>query len=287
MLLFIVFLHSLLLSSLLEYKYHKLGATLWVIVIAITISHLVESSESIYIYLFFMVAWCFTHFEYFMTTGNLIGIKTTTWLAIVLSLVFAAWGIHLIPKWVPIWKGIEPVVFFPPKDKNSAILCFLYVAWPLFLLAVGYVMFTIGRVGYNFQKKLSDSHFAELFLKFIEARKSADGGDMEEQYNLAMMYFRGTGTVSNETEAYKWLVRSAEQGYLSAQLYCGTLFFLDKGANRNLVQSYVWLSLAAAQGASKAYEFRKKVIAEMSSSDIEKAEKQVAQQQQNILKNNQ
>ena len=48
-------------------------------------------------------------------------------------------------------------------------------------------------------------------------KKSAEAGFADGQYNLAMCYYNGVGTTTNDEEAMKWLRKSAEQGSSKAK----------------------------------------------------------------------
>lgn len=54
-------------------------------------------------------------------------------------------------------------------------------------------------------------------------QKSADGGDAEGQYLLALCHRKGLGTEKNPAEAKKWLQASAKNGYAAAQSALSTL----------------------------------------------------------------
>lgn len=46
----------------------------------------------------------------------------------------------------------------------------------------------------------------------------AEQGDAEAQFNLGVLFKNGIGVTQNDTEAMRWLRKSAEQGYEHAML---------------------------------------------------------------------
>ena len=52
-----------------------------------------------------------------------------------------------------------------------------------------------------------------------EKRKSAEQGNPEAQYNLAVCYFNGEGVTRDEAEAMRWFLKAAEQGNVNAKMF--------------------------------------------------------------------
>jgi len=61
-------------------------------------------------------------------------------------------------------------------------------------------------------------------------RPQAEQGDVNAQYDLALMYFNGEGVPQDFTEAEKWWRKAAEQGNAEAQYNLGVMY-----ANRRIV----------------------------------------------------
>ena len=78
-------------------------------------------------------------------------------------------------------------------------------------------------------------------------RELAEQGDVEAQYSLGNMYYRGMGVPENYAEAAKWYRKAAEQGMAQAQSSLGSMYASGEGVPQDFVQAYKWLILALAQ----------------------------------------
>ena len=66
---------------------------------------------------------------------------------------------------------------------------------------------------------------AKCYSIFVNwAKKVADEGDADAQYNLGVCYKYGKGVEKDETEAIKWIRKAAEQGYAMAQCNLGVCY---------------------------------------------------------------
>jgi len=83
-------------------------------------------------------------------------------------------------------------------------------------------------------------------------RASAEQGDAEGQYQLALVYSRGLGVEKDFTEALKWDRLAAEQGHAKAQYNLGMMYYFGKGAPLNKVIAYQWVLLSADRGEQAA-----------------------------------
>jgi len=95
-------------------------------------------------------------------------------------------------------------------------------------------------------------------------REAAERGDVEAQYNLALMYVQGRGLLRNQAAALTWFRGAAEKGHGGAQYNLGVrLHCASKGSpgpqSATLrIEAFQWLRLAEAQsypGAAAALEF--------------------------------
>ena len=57
-----------------------------------------------------------------------------------------------------------------------------------------------------------------------QTKKAADQGNAKAQYNLGVMYDKGTGVAQDYKEAIKWYQKAADQGYASAQYNLGVMY---------------------------------------------------------------
>ena len=82
--------------------------------------------------------------------------------------------------------------------------------------------------------------------------RSAEGGDSDAQFNLAVSYANGEGVARDLEQAAHWYRRSAEQGNAEAQYNLGVSHAEGKGVARDLEQAVVWYHKSAEQGHALA-----------------------------------
>ena len=73
----------------------------------------------------------------------------------------------------------------------------------------------------------------------------------------------GAGTTKKSQETVRRDRLTVEQGNASAQYDMGLMYARGTGVRRDYVQAYLWLSLAAAQGHNSARKYRDKIDKEM------------------------
>jgi TPR repeat protein len=83
-------------------------------------------------------------------------------------------------------------------------------------------------------------------------RASAEQGDAEGQYQLALVYSRGLGVEKDFDQALKWNRLAAEQGHAKAQYNLGMMYYFGKGVPLDKVIAYQWVLLSAAGGEQAA-----------------------------------
>ena len=66
------------------------------------------------------------------------------------------------------------------------------------------------------------------------------------------MYYTGTGTTVDYSEAANWVRRAAEQGYARAQLDLAYLYEQGKGVSLDYVSAYSWYKIAMNGGQKLA-----------------------------------
>jgi len=99
-------------------------------------------------------------------------------------------------------------------------------------------------------------------------RASAEQGDAEGQYQLALVYSRGLGVEKDFTEALKWNRLAAEQGHAKAQYNLGMMYYFGKGAPLDKVIAYQWVLLSASGGEQAAKEAVAALAENLSSQQI-------------------
>lgn len=92
--------------------------------------------------------------------------------------------------------------------------------------------------------------------KYLEALSQwmpeAEVGNRSAQYNLGLMYLRGSGVDKDEATALEWFEKSAKQNYTQAQYRAGLLRSQIKGELRSQRQGVIWLHEAAKRGHAGA-----------------------------------
>ena len=101
----------------------------------------------------------------------------------------------------------------------------------------------------------------------------ADQGNAAAQFNLGVMYNSGDGVPEDDVEAVKWYRKAADQGNAAAQFNLGVMYSSGEGVPEDLVQAYSWINLAAAKGYNKASEGKEILVKDMTSSQIEEAQR--------------
>jgi TPR repeat protein len=83
-------------------------------------------------------------------------------------------------------------------------------------------------------------------------RLSAMDGFAEAQWNLGVSYYEGYGVVKDYPEAARWFKLAAAQGKVNAQEVLGRMYDSGRGVIQDYAESVRWYKLAAAQGNSNA-----------------------------------
>ncbi|HSI13652.1 MAG TPA: tetratricopeptide repeat protein [Chthoniobacter sp.] len=91
-----------------------------------------------------------------------------------------------------------------------------------------------------------------LPLAFKEFRASAEKGEADCQFNVALMYEKGIGVAKDEKEAVVWYGKSAEQGNSNAQFNLGVLYENGRGCDVDFAQANQWYRKASVQGDALA-----------------------------------
>ncbi|GEM_PF-3279583 len=80
--------------------------------------------------------------------------------------------------------------------------------------------------------------------------KSAIGGNSDAQNNLGFNYSNGNGVRQDFIQAYKWYVKSAKQGNVKAQAMLSIIYDIGEGVSRDLVQALKWGYIALSKNYS-------------------------------------
>ena len=103
-------------------------------------------------------------------------------------------------------------------------------------------------------------------------RKAAEQGHADAQVNLGYMYDNGNGLPENDAEAVKWYLKAAEQGYVVAQFNLGIMYSNGDVIPVNNIKAYMWLSLAKTLGYKDAADRLDIIKKQMTPTQIGKAQ---------------
>jgi len=96
-------------------------------------------------------------------------------------------------------------------------------------------------------------------ISFIYTMKEAKLGRANAQFNLALMYARGTEVEKDEKEAFKWFHKAARNHHVEAKFYMGLSFAQGRGVRKHQQLARYWFKLAAKAGHKKALHYLKKI----------------------------
>lgn len=83
-------------------------------------------------------------------------------------------------------------------------------------------------------------------------RLAAEQGQVEAQFNLALLLAGGDGVPADPRQAAHWCRRAAEQGFPPAQDHLGLMYFEGHGVPRDRTEALVWFRVAALSGLPEA-----------------------------------
>lgn len=83
-------------------------------------------------------------------------------------------------------------------------------------------------------------------------REQAEQGDVDAQWSLGEMYYKGQGVPHDNIEAVKWLGFAAQQGHANAQNLLGMAYYRGDGVRQDNETAAKWVRMAADQGHAMA-----------------------------------
>lgn len=87
---------------------------------------------------------------------------------------------------------------------------------------------------------------SELLNDFIKIQRDADCGDVDKQFELGKIYFKGSPKVNkNLEEAFKYFLLAAKSGHAASQNYVGYCYEYGLGVNRNIKHAFSYYGLSA------------------------------------------
>jgi len=84
--------------------------------------------------------------------------------------------------------------------------------------------------------------------------RSALGGYPPAMNNLGLYYWNGVDGTPDPVKAVHWIRKAAEAGIVESQYNLGRIYELGQGAPANLVEAYKWYAIAAATGDEESVD---------------------------------
>lgn len=148
-------------------------------------------------------------------------------------------------------------------------------------LAEGGVAWAQAALGYFYHR----GHLVPR--NFQEARKwyllAANQGEPKAMFGLGGMYEFGHGVDIDMSKAADWYRKSAEAGESAAQRKLGSLYHSGKGLPKDNIKAYFWLSIGFDDRDAAMIEILDKTKNEMTSTEIEKAERLLSKYKRKAL----
>jgi len=91
--------------------------------------------------------------------------------------------------------------------------------------------------------------------RFYYAIEAAKKGNVQAQYDLAMMYARGVVVAKNERLAFGWFHKAARAGSVQAKYMMGISFNQGRGVRAEKHLARYWFKLAAKAGHPRAGQY--------------------------------
>ena len=148
----------------------------------------------------------------------------------------------------------------------------------IFLLAV--MAITVSCVTNNAQQRHDYSYNSAINAfeggDYARARRIfarlADDGNINAQFNLAIMYERGLGVRSDIIRAIDLFKKAARQGDKVAPNHLGIIYSSGKGVLKDMVLAHAWFNIASAADNSEGWRNRERIEKLMTKAQIGEAE---------------
>lgn len=92
----------------------------------------------------------------------------------------------------------------------------------------------------------------ETSQKYFYAKRAADKGHVQAQFDLAMMYATGNGVRKDEKLAFTYFHKAARRNHVEAKFYMGLSFAQGRGVRKQTQLARYWFKLAAKAGHATA-----------------------------------
>jgi TPR repeat protein len=112
--------------------------------------------------------------------------------------------------------------------------------------------------------------------------KAAVQGHAQAQFELALAYKLGRGTLQDYSAAARWFDTAARQQHVAAQYHMGRLHRIGEGVELDLMRAYAWFNRAASQGHGAARGARDEIAASLKPEQVVQAQ-QLSRDLQQVL----
>lgn len=134
--------------------------------------------------------------------------------------------------------------------------------WLMFFLITGWVHISSAN---EFKENSEMRSFWETYTAALR-------GDKVAQFQTGVIYERGVGIESNQSQAAQWYLKSARQGYLDAQYNVAIMYIGGRGVEQNMSEGMMWLASAAKAGDKEA----RKLLIDVIEGKYDKIKKETA-----------
>jgi len=131
--------------------------------------------------------------------------------------------------------------------------------------------------GGDFRAGLSAYNSGDYVTAMRDWLPLAERGDAPAQAGIGFLFHKGLGVAQDDAEAASWFEKAAEQGQAEAQLLLGTLFFFGQGVPQNYPMAFAWCEIAGTNGQSDALECRDAALEHMTSAEMKRSFRLVAE----------
>lgn len=102
--------------------------------------------------------------------------------------------------------------------------------------------------------------------------KAAVQGHAQAQFELALAYKLGRGTLQDYSAAARWFDTAARKQHVAAQYHMGRLHRIGEGVELDLMRAYAWFNRAASQGHGAARGARDEIAASLKPEQVVQAQ---------------
>ncbi len=103
-------------------------------------------------------------------------------------------------------------------------------------------------------------------------QKAAEQGLDKAQHNLGIAYDEGLGVTQDYQQAYEWFQKAAQQGFSLSQFSLGIMYAFGQGRLADAKRAYMWLKIARNNGYPEAARYIRLIVRGMSQEQRSEAE---------------